>query len=393
MAQIEGYASVERWLERLAPSTAKIQRNYFTKFTGWLKVNGGAFKDYTPDMLIDYQRKSGNGSSYDIVDVIQLYIAQCKGRQSTKTARYNNVRSFFKHNRCSLPEDPSFKIRSNTPPVMGTLTVDEIKRTILSCNKAYMAIYLSMFQGAMDQESFVFWNNNGYDSLMTQLNNNANIIKIDLPGRKSNRNKKPFYTFIGSDAVAAIKNWLQIRPENARTIFTNQYGRQQDKQDLKQYWLARIRKIGLVEQEKGKPNTHRTGKNLHEMRDVWRSLWSKSPASHTVSEYLMGHIIDPLNYDKSFRDVDFYQNEYEKALPMLQIMSRGEPFGQVDSSEVEELRQQLAEAKQGQTSEMMKLQARIQMLEREKRELPPTLDSIEAIVDKLLAERLKQTKS
>ncbi len=365
MGQTEGFGSVDRWLERLAPSTAKIQSNYFNKFLKWMKENGGEFKDYTPDMLIEHQKQSGNGSSYDIIDMIQLYIAQCKGRQSTKSARYNNIRSFFVHNRAQLPKDPSFIIRSNTPPVQGTLTVNEIKKTILSCNKAYQAAYLTMFQGAIDQESFIYWNNNGYDSLIEQLGNGAKFIKIDLPGRKANRNKQRFYTFIGSDAIATLSNWLKVRPGEAKSIITNQYGGPLSKQDLKHYWLGKLRLLGIVDHEKGKPNSHRTGKNLHEMRDVWRSLWSKSPASHIVGEYLMGHVIDDLGYDKSFRDVEFYRGEYEKASPHLNLMSRGEAFGQVDKSEVEKLRAEVQQLESEKNNDLADLKADLAELKRQ----------------------------
>lgn len=343
MTVSEGCRSVEHWLGRLAPSTARIQRNYFSKFMEWLKENGGAFKDYTPDMLIEHQKQADNGSSYDVLDVIQLYIGQCKGRQSTKNARYNNVRSFFAHNRCTLPKDPTFKVISTEttkPPIRGTLTVDEIKKCVLGSRRAYQAIYLSMFQACMDQECFTFWNLNGYGSLMEQLNQGANIIRIDLPGRKKNRNKKPFYTFIGDDAISAIKNWLEVRPRDAKAIFTNQYGKPVTKQDLKDYWLRQLRRTGIVEHVKGTPNSHRTGKNLHEMRDVWRSLWSKSPASNVVAEFMMGHSIDEYGYDKSYRDVEFYKSEYVKALPYLNILSRGEAFGRVDQNEVERLRRE-----------------------------------------------------
>jgi hypothetical protein len=118
-------ASVEKWLNRLAPSTARVQANYFNKFMKWVKEYGGEFKDFTPDQLIEYQKKADNGSKYDMIDLAQRYMSQCKDRQGTKDARYSNIKSFFLHNRAELPKDPSFQIRSRKEKVRGTLKVDD----------------------------------------------------------------------------------------------------------------------------------------------------------------------------------------------------------------------------------------------------------------------------
>ncbi|GAH41878.1 unnamed protein product, partial [marine sediment metagenome] len=103
-------------------------------------------------------------------------------------------------------------------PVMGTLTAEEIKHAVLTCRPAFAAAYLSMYQGAMDQEMFVHWNTHGYESLMEQLKENPDMVKIDLPGRKAHRNVKPYYTFIGSDAIQAIRTYLKRRPKFKWTV-------------------------------------------------------------------------------------------------------------------------------------------------------------------------------
>ena len=80
-----------------------------------------------------------------------------------------------------------------------------------------------MFQAALDHQMFINWNTHGYEDLITQLRDNPEVIKIELPGRKRNRNMKPYYSFIGRDAIDALRNWFQHRLENSEAIITNQF--------------------------------------------------------------------------------------------------------------------------------------------------------------------------
>ena len=357
---MEGTRTVENWLNRLSASTQIAQKSYFGLFMKWVNKNGDKFSKFTPDMLIEYQKEVSNGERYDIHDtLVQPYIQQATGTYNTKRARYSNIKSFFSHNRAELPKDPNFMIRPDREPVKGELFPDEIKKTVLASNKAYQAAFMIMFQSSMDQEMFSHWNLNGWESLQTQLD--QEVIKIELPGRKSNRNKRPFYTFIGTDAIDALKNWLQERPENAQAIITNQFGKPLQKHDLRFYWTRHLRKLGIVGPV-FENMRRRTGKGLHEMRDTFRTLWSKSPADHRVGEYLMGHTVDPLGYDKSFRDVEHYRKEYMKALPFLNIMSRGEAFGRVEQNEVDKLRFEVKQLEAEKTDRIAELEARLDMV-------------------------------
>ncbi len=74
---------------------------------------------------------------------------QLQWRHTGKKSAYSSLRSLFKHNRAALPEDV-FEIRSDKLPVKGTLNAEKIKNVIMSSNKTYQAIFISMFQGALE---------------------------------------------------------------------------------------------------------------------------------------------------------------------------------------------------------------------------------------------------
>ena len=337
---VEGWRSVDFWTGRLRESTAKMAVYHFTRWLTWMRENGGELADCTPDRLVQIQSNSVGRDKFAILNMLQFYVQSQQGTLAYKKHMYAYGRSFFMHNRAELPRDRSFKIRGDKPKNRGTLEVGEIRKVVLSCKPQYLAAFLCMFQGGMGQDEFCYWNLNGWAQLEKDLwdvprNGESHIIKVDLPGRKMLKFEREYYTFIGPDAVEAIKTWLQYRPRGSQAIFTNQYGDPVDKSALKKYWVRRLRKTGIVEAPTGKSREgYRTGKGLHEIRDVFRTLWEKTPANKDIAEFMMGHNIDPLEYNKAYRDVRWARGEYEKALPFLNIMSSGRAFGRVDEDEI-----------------------------------------------------------
>ncbi|MBD3170841.1 hypothetical protein GF326_00055, partial [Candidatus Bathyarchaeota archaeon] len=332
------YDSVNKWASRIKLQSS--HKSTLDHFIQWYRENGGS-SDLTPDDLIEMQKSLDNSEKYKILDKIQEWITTLRNRQGTKRVKYSQLRSFFAHNRAELPRDPGFRPKSETPSVVGDLSPEEIKRVLMSSNKLYRALFLCMFQGALDSEMFVYWNENGWDSLHEQLKEERDPIKIALPGRKINRNIKPYYTFITTDAINAVREYLDnVRPrivkrlkkkqaekgevyEDPGYIFLNQAGTGVSKVTLRTYFRRHLKKLGMIEEyDTGDPQIQvRYGKNPHEMRDTWRTLWSKSPAKYEVGEFFMGHSIDSLGYDKAYRDESFYKNEYLKATPFLNLLS------------------------------------------------------------------------
>ncbi len=383
MQDIEKDSAVENWLSNLGTSTRKSQIAYFRQFMSWIKQNG---REYAKDSPLDLVEKQKENKDYQILDdLVKPYVRSKPGTYNTKKTRYSNIRSFFLHNRSELPKDPTFNLHPEREPVRGTLKADEIKQMVLSSKPRFAAMFMCMFQSAMDQEMFTYWNTHGWDNLHRQLRENPEVIKIQLPGRKKMKNVSPFYTFIGRDAIDKLKNWLKVRrekvrqgkiSENCKVIFCNMYGKPVTKRSLPEYWLRHLRQLGLAEPSKPGNRQYRTGKGLHEMRDVFRSLWSKSPASHVVGEYCMGHTIDKLEYDKSFRDEAFYREEYLKASGHLNLFSSYEPFGLVEGGEVRKLQRKVQQLEAEKDNNLADLENTVEEL---KKMLMDALNSPEAL--------------
>jgi len=341
---LEDYRSVVFWRGRVSKGTFRTYVANMGLFMRWLKVNGGPLAGLHPDGLIEYQKNTDNGTRYDILNLVQTWSQTLRTpegvdyRLNSKKASYSALRSFFVHNRAPLPQD-KYKLRSETPDAVGTLTVEEIRDVALSAKPMHRAVIISMFEAGLDLHGFQYWNLNGWEELEDALTGKPKTIEIYQPFRKLNRN--PFYTFIGGDAIEAIRNYLPMRPTDAEkeAIFYTQYKTPLSPVTLQQYWLERLEKLGLIVRQPGRGR--RYGKNLHEMRDIFRSQWEKSPAKGSVAEFCMGHKIDPLGYNKACKDKSWALGEYRKALPMLEIMSSGRPFGQVKEDEVRGLRDEI----------------------------------------------------
>ena len=333
--ELRKYETVQKWGQRV-----KLQGSHLSTLDVFIKWYSLNHTKVTPDDLITIQTSLSESDKYSLLDKVQTWVSSHRGRQGTKRVRYSQMRSFFAHNRAALPDDPGYTPRSEVPAVVGELSAEEIKQVLLSSNKLYRAIFLSMFQGALDLEMFSYWNRTGWVELRDQLTQNMDPVKISLPGRKLNRNIKPYYTFITTDAIKALRDYLPKQlPREREFIFINQAGPGVSKIAIRNYFRRHLKQLGIV-QGYATGDKHiqvRYGKNPHEMRDTFRSLWEKSPASGTVSEYLMGHTIDPLGYNKSYTDEAFYRNEYIKASKFLNLLSRSDPYGLVEGSEVDKL--------------------------------------------------------
>jgi integrase len=370
-----GYKSLENWLGRLSHDGARNGRYVFNNWVKWVRVNGSNFAQSTPDELVSFQAEAVGRDKYAILDLVQAYVGTLSGRRGSIKNKYTVIRSFFLHNRAELPSDRSFKVKGTVPKVNGDLKPEEFRSMVLSCNPVFRALFLCMGQGFMGEGEAIYWNKTGWAKLREDLKADPDIVRVDLPGRKSELNEKNYYTLIGPDAISALRLWLNERPSGAAAIFTNQHGDPLSKKAIYLYWHRHLLSLGLI--SKGVGPTNRSGKNPHEIRDTFRSLWSKSPAKATVAEFMMQHETDPNEYDKAFRDEPYMRSEYRKALPWLNLMSSSRPYGQVSEDRIIELERQLEAAKAGQNGRVAELEAKQAAAEAENAE------TIKALIEEI----------
>jgi hypothetical protein len=335
--------SVERWFSRLQPRTVKVFKWIFNEFLKWLGKSGGQFSGLGPDGLVEWQR--AHPGSYDLLDLVQQYIVRKEGTYGYKLKCYGCLRSFFLHNRCELPRDKAFRIVGTRPSVMGRLTVDEFRQVLAASNTLYRAIFLCMLQGGMGVEELLNFDGSGLESARRQIDGRSYPLRVELPGRKKLKNVKPYFTYLGRDAVDALKLWLEVRPVAAgKRVFCTQFDNPIRYNSMQMYWLDKLEGLGLIKRPHDRNPSNRYGKNLHEIRDLFKTRWRISGVDIELGDYFMGHDIDSLGYDKSPRDYpDFYREGYERAESWLNVVTE-EPE-KVPRSEVNRMMREQEETK------------------------------------------------
>jgi len=319
---VESCVSVIRWRERVAEGTFDRYWYYFRVFLGFLEGRGFLCD---PDALVEFQRVNRD---YQVLDLLQVFVSGRRMRASTKLFAYSTVRSFFLHNRASLPQDGAFKVRGDAPRVVGSFSVGEVVQVLLASNKCYRALFLCMVQGGLGIGEVLYWSANGFESLVEQLDDNVEFVRVELPGRKRGRNVRPFFSFLGRDAQKALRKWIEERGRGPGEIFVNQFGGPVTQHSIQRYLYHKMIRLGIIK----KPDTSgmtskdygtiRYGKNPHEFRDFFRTRWQMSEADDPlVAEFMLGHIVDPLGYNKAMKNESYVRGQYRKAEPWLNILS------------------------------------------------------------------------
>lgn len=320
-AEFRKIPCVSRWIGRLAEG-GKWSGPYlrgFYKWCLWLESRG---LEWRPDEMIRLQRSRVGQEAFELTDLLNDWLNGLVNektgeplRRGTKEVYQTGVHGFFLHNRAELPRDRSFRLSSPLPKTRGTLTADDVRLILARSNKCYRALFLSMYMGGMGEGEGEWFSNHGLASLKRDLEDGRELIKVELPGRKAGRGTRPFYTWLGRDAKDALRLWFEERPRDCPVVFVNQFGAPINTKAIQVYWRSQVRALGLSK----KNESHR--KNVHNLRDLFKTRWHKSGADILAADFHMGHLTDPNDYDRFFDDLDYTKKQYLIAEPYLNLIS------------------------------------------------------------------------
>jgi len=315
----------------------------------------------SPDDLIKHYDELPQGKpKYMHLDAITQWLrsdVHSKTSSKSKENMLTSIRGFYKANRSDLPrESITFKksdveierIESQTP-----INLTQLRNIIMRGNTLERAVLLTCFQGGLGVGEFEEFNAKGFDEELKQLlekNETPLMIKLHRP-----KTDQVYYSFLGRDAVDAIKLWFKARERLTKKpiqigepifIVRNKKfsTREGSERSLKRgerntftpvysWTIERIMRTlahetGIEFKQKFDPEKYSSIAQIrykfhpHELRDVFKSVCTIAGVNPVASEWFLGHDIDRLGYDKSpWIDVEFFKAQYAKVERSINLVS------------------------------------------------------------------------
>jgi len=334
------------WLGRLQPNTQRTVISDFNRFLEWLHTHEEWHGVDARGLII---RQLESDDPYEVLTLLQEYLATRKLTKNTNQRTYGSIRSYFLHNRCPLPQE-RFRVPGFRPPTLGRLTDHHVARIVAAAKPRDRSLILVKWMGLLDTEGVMWVGENLSDHIVSAIEAHECPIRIDLPGRKHMENERRFYSFLGKDAIDMLVQYFEKDergwPRKGEPLWLNKFGKPMRARTWPEFWLDLIRRAGLIPKMPQHDQGHRYGYNSHEMRDAARSLLhtraKKDGLDLECAEFWMGHTVDPLQYDKFYMDQDYMTAQYRIAEKHLNIISNP----QVSSVELQKRDREFSELRE-----------------------------------------------
>jgi len=303
--------AVKRWLAGVGMDHTRY--GYLLVLDSFLQISALSVEELLA--LADQDR------GYGALDRVQEYVRSVKGRVRNKEFQFSALKSFFAHNRKALPKDPSFKVVSDIPPVTPTLNANLLHRIYEAAGlreRSWIAVAATTLAG---EKELCQISAKGYE-ITRQIRRGRKLIRVDY-AKLRKRSRQPYYAVLQGPAITAIREYLdkkrgEVRP--GEPLWRTSLGNPFKPHAFHIGWRAILIRLNIRPnraESRGKPTSTRYGDSVHEIRDVSRSAWTQSPANPIVAEFLMGHTVDPNQYNKFYLDFEWVAKEHAKALPFI----------------------------------------------------------------------------
>ena len=381
---------VELWLDCLERKAGP--RRFFKRFMTEVVDEHPRLRGKSPTELLEFQANAQTRRDrFLIPDALRQWIGRMKLTASTKKTRYGQINSFFLHrNKEGLPRDLSFHWKNSVEPVDGYLPVEQLRAIIANSNPMYRAVFLMKAQGLLDNAGLIYISDHHARSVLERISKNAGVFRLSLPSRKMN--PKPFFTMLSSrsDFADAFREYLRATTNDVyKHLFWSQAGNPLRTHNIQYYFHRRAVEAGIVrrftpdckkcagqtvwrrrmylgekmvcyvclkcgtvqfacelgQEWRRRLSRVRYGKHPHETRDLMSSRWGMSGADRVVREGIMGHVLDPNDYEKFKYQEGYAEAEYRRFLPYANIMTE-DPLKvdrRVVDEELDSLRREIAQ--------------------------------------------------
>ena len=301
---------VLEWLGSLTPGT---RPSYICDFRGWLRWlwRQPNWQGWSPSRLLQAQEDAKRGDRMILPRLMQEWVQMKGGTYGSMIVRLARVRSFFEYDdEIELPSTRKWNPQPTKDPVQGNLTFEQVRQIITHAGIRDQAIFLTLLQGLMDQERFHQFNMKYAKQLVDHLRTQG----VDVPfkiwftrGRK--RNRKKYHTFLYHDALEAWRKYFELVrgswPKDGEAIALHEKGRPMPlaKSGIRPVFNTLARQLRIKPPPKtGGDSGNRTGVAPHEaFRDVVTSRLQTAKEKGfdmTLTDYWMGHTVDPYQYNK-----------------------------------------------------------------------------------------------
>jgi integrase len=310
---------VEIWISKMekrysgSPSTESRYRTQLQQFC--------EFVGTTPqDIVTEWKNMRQTGQLIDrenyveeMLDKIDAYEHHLGKQDLTKSSIFTylvSVASFFKYLR--IPVKLEF---GNRRVVYHNrdITVEEIRRILNNSTPRDTAFYLMMIQSGLRPVTLMQLT---YAQIKKDFEADRMPCHVDVPRNMTKGEYKEHFTFIGPDAVNALKAYFKGRgvPKDNETIFTGVKTASAFSMRFGYY----VRNLGLIKPEDMREGRKPQQLRLYCLRKFFRNM--AGPAKMPYVNFWMGHKQPGVDDHYFTTDLEDHRKQYKKfAMPGLQI--------------------------------------------------------------------------